>query len=45
MSERTPEQILDEMIEYWRNSDEEYAEYYVDALRSARRNIVGKVKP
>lgn len=37
-------EVLDEMIEYWRNSDAEYAEYYVDALQSARKNIVGDTK-
>lgn len=35
------QEVLDEMIEFWRESDEDYAEYYVDALQSARKNIVG----
>ena len=38
-------ELLDMLIEYWRQSDEVYAEYYVDAYQSMRRNLFGEVKP
>lgn len=39
------EETLDEMVRYWRDSDEAYAEYYVDAVQSVRKNILGATLP
>ena len=41
--------ILDEMIEHWRREVQTgagvMADYYIDALQSARKNLIGKEKP
>lgn len=35
-------EMIDELIVYWRNSVKETSKFYVDALQSARKNIVGE---
>lgn len=37
-------EMLDKLIEYWRDSSKNYAEYYVDAYQSIRKNIAGELK-
>ena len=32
-------EMLQRLIDFWRNSDEEYAKYYVDAYRCVQENI------
>lgn len=34
-------EYLDKAIDYWRNSDEEYAKFYVDAFLSVHMSLFG----
>ena len=34
-------EMLQKLVDFWKNSDKEYAEYYVDAYLSVQANIRG----